>query len=113
MLTLLINLLITALVVFLCAKFMPGVTVKSFGWAFVVAIVLAVLNVLVTWLMTKLGLGPVGEGAIGFLIGLTLDTCLILLADKLMGSFSVQNWKWALAVAAVSMFVSAVLGGVL
>ena len=113
MLTLVINLLITALVVFLCAKFMPGVTVKSFGWAFVVAIVVAVLNVLVTWLMSLLGIGAVGSGVIGFCIGLAVDTCIILLADRLMDNFSVQNWKWALAVAAVSMLVSAVLGGVL
>lgn len=108
-----INLLITALVVFLCAKFMPGVTVKNFWWAIVVALVLAGLNVLVAWLMSLLGIGGVGEGVVGFIVGLLIDTCLLLLADRFIDNFKIDGWKWALAVAAVSMLVSAVLGGVL
>ncbi len=106
------NLLITALVVFLCAKFMPGVTVKNFWWAIVVALVLAGLNVLVTWLMKSLSIGDLGEGLIGFVIGLLIDTGLLLLADRLIDNFKIQNWKWAMFVAAVSMLVSSVLGGV-
>lgn len=108
-----LNLLITALVVFLCAKFMPGVTVKNFWWAIVVAIVLALLNVCVSWLMSLLSISSIGEGIIGFVVGLLIDTGLLILADKLLDNFSIQNWKWAMAVAAVSMLVSSIIGGVL
>lgn len=52
-----LNLLATALVIFLCAKFMPGVTVKNFWWAIVVALVIAGLNVLVGFLMSFINLG--------------------------------------------------------
>ena len=108
-----INLLITALVVFLCAKFMPGVSVKNFWWAIVVAIVLALLNVLVAWLLSLLSISNLGTGFIGFAVGLLIDTCVLLLADRLMDNFKIDNWKWALAVACVSALVSSILGGVL
>ncbi|MBR3566544.1 MAG: phage holin family protein [Paludibacteraceae bacterium] len=107
-----INLLITALVVFLCAKFMSGVTVKSFGWAIVVALVLACLNALVAWLFSGL-LEGVGGGVLGFVVGLLIDTGLIMLADKLMDNFKVDGFKSAIIMAAISMLVSSVLGGVL
>ena len=42
-----IRLLITAVVVVLLAQFLPGVAVASFGTAVIVAIVLALLNLIV------------------------------------------------------------------
>ncbi len=110
MLGFIINLLITALVVFLCAKYLPGISVKSYGWAIVVALVLALLNALVSWLLPLEGFGG---GIVAFAIGLLLDACLIWLADKFLDSFSVDGYKWCLILAAILALVSSVLGGVI
>ena len=40
----LINLLVTAVIVFLLANFLPGISVDGFGSSIIVVIVLAILN---------------------------------------------------------------------
>ncbi len=108
-----INLLITALVVFLCAKFLKGISVKSYWSACIVALVLAILNALAAWLLGMLGLPAWGSGLIAFAINLCINAGLIMLADKMLGGFKVDGFKWALVLALVCALVSAVLGGVI
>lgn len=103
-----VNMLITALVVFLCAKFFSGISVKSYGWACVVAIVLAVLNALVS----LIPIPGFGGGVVAFVVGLLVDACVIWLADKLLDSFYVDGYKWCLVLAAVLSLVSALIGGI-
>ena len=109
MLGFIINLLVTALIVFLCAKFLPGISVKSYGWACVVALVLAVLNALVS----LIPIGGFGGGVVAFVIGLLVDACLIWLADRFLNSFKVDGFKWCIILAAILALCSAVLGGVI
>ncbi len=101
-----VNLLITALVVFLCAKYLPGISVKSYGWAIVVALVIAVLNALVS----LLPIPGFGGGLVAFIVGLLIDAFVIWLADKLLDSFKVDGYKWCVILAAIMALVSAVLG---
>ena len=108
-----INLLITALVVFLCAKFLKGISVKSYWSACIVALVLAILNALAAWRVGFLGLPAWGSGLIAFAINLCINAGLIMLADKMLGGFKVDGFKWALVLALVCALVSAVLGGVI
>lgn len=108
-----INLLVTALVVFLCAKFMSGISVKSYGSACGVALVLAILNAITGWLLGLLGLPVWGCGLIAFAISMCINAGLIMLADNMLDSFKVKNFKWALALAVVCALVSSVIGGVI
>ena len=101
-----VNLLITALVVFLCAKYLPGISVKSYGWAIGVALVIAVLNALVS----LLPIPGFGGGLVAFIVGLLIDAFVIWLADKLLDSFKVDGYKWCVILAAIMALVSAVLG---
>ncbi|MBR1809929.1 MAG: phage holin family protein [Paludibacteraceae bacterium] len=113
MLGFIINLLITALVVFLCAKFLKGISVKGYWSACIVALVLAVLNALASWLLGLLGLPAWGSGLIAFCINMCINAGLIMLADKLLSGFKVDGFKWALCLALICALVSAVLGGVI
>ena len=113
MLGFIVNLLITALVVFLCAKLMKGISVKSYWSACIVALVLAVLNALASWLLGLLGLPAWGSGLIAFAITLCINAGLIMLADKMLSGFKVDGFKWALLLALICALVSAVLGGVI
>jgi putative membrane protein len=45
------NLLLLSLAVFIVARIMPNIRVKNFGTAIIVAIVFSVINILVGWLL--------------------------------------------------------------
>jgi putative membrane protein len=47
---------VAALVLMVSDRFVTGMTVSGFGGAFIAAIAIAVVNWLVTWLLTQLGL---------------------------------------------------------
>ena len=113
MLGFIINLLITALVVFLCAKFLKGISVKGYWSACIVALVLAVLNALASWLLGLLGLSAWGSGLIAFAVNMCVNAGSIVLADKLLKDFKVDGFKWALCLAVICALVSSILGGVI
>lgn len=98
-----INLLISALAVYLTAWLLPGVSVKSFWAALGVAVVIAVLNVLVKPLLTVLTI-PVTVLTLGLFL-FAIDAIIILLAGRLLDGFRVDGFWWALL---FSIIVSAV-----
>lgn len=110
--SIIINVLITALVVFVCAKIMKGVQVKGYWSACIVAIVLACLNALASWLLARLSLDKIFTGAIGFAINLCLNAAIIYIASGMLDSFQVKNYKWALGLALVCAFTSSLFGGI-
>ena len=94
MIHVLIHLIVTALAVLLTAKVIPGVRAKSFGGAFVFAVVLAVLNKLLfkvlvfftfPFILVSLGL---------FLI--VINAFLFWLADKIVDGVEVDGFGAAL-----------------
>ena len=113
LLSFIINLLITALVVFLCAKYLKGISVNGYKSACIVALVLAVLNALATWLMTLIGLPRWGSGLIAFAINMCINAGIIMLANKMLDNFSVKGFKWALILALICALVSSLIGGVI
>ncbi|MBQ8100092.1 MAG: phage holin family protein [Paludibacteraceae bacterium] len=108
-----INLLITALVVFLCAKYLKGISVNGYKSACIVALVLAVLNALASWLLGLLGMPSWGSGLIAFAVNMCINAGLIMLADKMLDGFKVDGFKWALVLALICALVSALVGGVI
>jgi putative membrane protein len=91
---LIIRILLTAVVVFLIAKFLPGVSVAGYGTAVVVALVLALLNLIVKPILVILTL-PVTILTLGLFL-LVINAIIILLADSFVSGFGVDGFWIAL-----------------
>lgn len=91
---LLINMLILTVAVLLASYLLPGVTVKSFWTALVVAIVLALLNTFVKPIMVFLTI-PFTIITFGLFL-LVINALIILLASAIVPNFKVDNFWWAL-----------------
>lgn len=104
-----INLLISALAVYLTAWLLPGISVKSFWSAIGVAFVIALLNVLVKPLLTLLTI-PVTVITLGLFL-LVIDAIIVLLAGKLLDGFRVDGFWWALLFSIIVSAVTSLLYG--
>ena len=102
-----IKLLISTIAVFVAAYLIPGVEVDSFMTAFIVAIVLGVLNVFVKPLLMFLTL-PITVLTLG-LFAFVINVGLILLAGYLVSGFTVSGVLAALLFGLVVSFVSSFL----
>lgn len=90
MLNVFLQVLISAVSVFLAAKIVPGVRVRSFGSALIFAVVLAVLDKLLFKLLVILGL-PLVLVSFGLFI-LIINAFLFWLADKLVDGVEVDGF---------------------
>lgn len=90
--TIILNLLLTALALFVSARLCPGVSINSFGSAIVVAIVMALVNMFIKPLLLLLSI-PVTVLTLGLFI-LVIDTLLIMLVSYMVSSFHVNGF-WA------------------
>lgn len=102
-----IRLLMTAIVVFLLASFLPGVTVASYGTAVIVAIVLALLNLIVKPVLVLLTL-PVTVITFGLFL-LVINAAMILLVDAFISGFSVDGFWVALIFSLLLSLVQSIL----
>lgn len=91
---LLIRLLINALAVFIIAHLLGGVEVNGYVGAIIVALVLAILNLLVKPILIIFTL-PVTILTLGLFL-LVINALIILLADKLIDGFGVNGFWTAL-----------------
>ena len=105
--SLIVNLLISALAVYFTAWMLPGITVKSYWAAVGVALVIAVLNVLVKPLLVLLTI-PVTALTLGLFL-LVIDAIIVLLAGKLLSSFQVDGFWWALLFSVIVSVVTNLL----
>ena len=94
-------------------RVLPGVDVKSFWGALLVAVIVSALNAVIPPVLAalKLPLTPV----LGFLLVLIADAAILLATDALTdGILTVDNFGWALlaslVVAAVSVVLAVLLG---
>jgi putative membrane protein len=85
-----VKLVLTALAVIIIAKFLPGVSLDdSLTTPLIVALVLAILNVLIKPLLIILTL-PITILTLGLFL-LVVNALIILLADKLIDGFGVSS----------------------
>ncbi|WP_274475044.1 phage holin family protein [Mangrovimonas aestuarii] len=91
---LIIKLLLTALAVVVLARILPGVQVEAYSTAIIVAVVLALLNVIVKPLLVLFTL-PATILTLGLFL-FVINAVIILLADKLVDGFGVASFWWAL-----------------
>ncbi|MDR6196995.1 phage holin family protein [Siphonobacter sp. SORGH_AS_0500] len=105
---LIVRLLINAVVVYLVASFLPGVSVAGFGTALIVAVVLALLNTFVKPILQILSL-PITILTLGLFL-LVINILIIKLAAALVDGFYVENWLIALIFSFIVSLVSSALG---
>ena len=86
------QLLLSAVVVFLLSWLLPGVEVVGYGSAILVALVIAILQMVVKPILVIFTL-PITILTLGLLV---INALLILLADAIVPGFSVANFWWAL-----------------
>jgi len=97
--------------ILLLTRLLPSVRVKSIGSAIVVAIVFSVLNVLLGWFIRAVLFVPAlfTLGLLFFFIPWIVNTVLLWLTDKLIGSFTIDTLGGLLATAAAITLVNGLL----
>jgi putative membrane protein len=90
-----IRFLLTGLAVMLTAYLLPGVSVTNYFTALIVALVLAVANILVKPILIVLTI-PITVLTLGLFL-LVINAIIILLADYFVDGFQVDGFWWALA----------------
>jgi len=103
----LIRLLVTALAAMLSAYVLPGVSIKDFTTALILALVLAILNLLVKPILIILTL-PATILTLGLFL-LVINAVIILLASNLVKGFKVDGFFWALIFSLVLTVVSSIM----
>ncbi len=92
-----VNILILSVAVFLVAKFLPGIQIKNFGTAIIVAIVYSVINFLVGWLLVFLAL-PFIIITLG-LFKFVINAFLLWVTDKMIDDFEIKDFLTTLIAA--------------
>lgn len=105
--TLLLSWLVLAAAVWLTAAVLPGVHVKSFGSAVLVAALIGVLNFLLGWLLfavfTVATLGI--AWLLAFVTRWIINAIILKVADAMTDRLTVDSFGWALA---ASLMMSAI-----
>jgi len=101
--SMLITWLVLALSVWITALIVPGISVKGFSGAIVVAAIFGILNWAIGWLLfVMIGLGTLG---VGFLLAFLTRWIVTALLLKLTSAFTerifIRNFGWAFLAAMV------------
>jgi putative membrane protein len=86
----LINILILSVAVFLVANFFPGIRIKNFMTAVIVAIVYSTINFLIGWLLVLISL-PFLIITFG-LFKLVINAALLWATDKMIEDFEIKDF---------------------
>ena len=106
----LIRTLIIAAIAYAAARILSGVSVKNFTSAIILAVVLALLNATVGWLLSVFAtpIDFLSFGLFSGLIALIINAIVIKIADHLLDGFQTKNFWWALGFALILSFVTGV-----
>lgn len=103
-----LQILISSVAVYFTAWLLPGISVKSYGSAILVAIVLGVLNAILKPVLQLLSL-PITVLTLGLFL-FVINALVIMLASWILGSnFHVNNFWWALLFSIIVSLVSGIL----
>lgn len=103
----LINILVSAIAVFVTAQILPGIHLTNFGTALVVAIVLGFINAFIRPLIFLLTL-PINILTLG-LFTFVIIGCLVLLVSAIVPGFTVNGFWWAVAFSLVLTLINSFL----
>ena len=107
---LLIKLIISALAVFAASYLLPGVDVESFTTAIIVALVLAVLNLLLKPLLIILTI-PITILTLGLFL-LVINAIIVLVCAELVDGFKVDGFIYALLFSLVISLITSLMEGI-
>lgn len=107
---LLLRLLVTAVVAYFLAQILPGIQFDGFGGAIIFAIVLGILNLVVTPILKILGL-PLTILTLG-LFSLVINALVILIADYFIDSMNVDGFLWAFIFSIALSLITSLLNGI-
>ncbi len=108
---LLFRIILMAVVAFLAARLLPGVTIDTATTAILVALVLALLNAFLKPILVALTI-PITIITLGLFL-LIIDMLIILLAARIVPGFSVDGWLTALLFGLIMALISYLLDLVL
>jgi len=107
-----LQIIISSVAVYFTAWLLPGISVKGFGSAILVAIVLGILNAIVKPILQFLSF-PITIITLGLFL-LVINTVIVLLASWIMGSgFHVENFWWALLFSIIMSIVASLLSSII
>ena len=106
----LIRLLITALVAYLLPYVLKGIHFDGFSTALIFAIVLGVLNLIVTPILKILGL-PLTILTLG-LFSLVINAAVVLLADHFIEGMTIDGFWWAFIFSIALSILTSLLSGI-
>lgn len=101
------NLILSSVVVFVTASLLPGVFIRGFGTAVVVAVILGLLNSLIRPILFILTL-PVNILTLG-LFTFVIMGFMVWLTSQIVPGFEIQNFWWCILFA----IILAVLNGII
>lgn len=107
---LILQIIISSIAVYFTAWLLPGISVKSFGSAVLVAIVLGILNVVLKPVLQFLSF-PITILTLGLFL-LVINTVIILIASAIIQNFHVENFWWALLFSIIMSIVVSILESV-
>ena len=94
MVAILLNWIVSAMVIFSVAYILPGIHIADFTTAFVVALVLGIINAILKPVLLMLTL-PINILTLG-LFTFILNAILILLVGSIVPGFKIDGFLWAL-----------------
>lgn len=106
---LIIRLIINTIAVFAAANLLPGVHVKNFTTSVIVAIVLAVLNLIIKPILVILTI-PITILTLGLFL-LVINALIVLLCAELVEGFQVDGILYALLFSLVVSLISGLMSG--
>jgi putative membrane protein len=99
----LVYLLVSAVVIAIVGRMGLGLSVKSFGSAFMAALVIAIVGALAAWLLSLLGISLAG-GLWAAIINLVVAAVVLMVSDKFLPNVEVHGFMGAI-IAAVAIGV--------
>ena len=107
---LIIRLLLTAVVAFFLTKILSGVHFEGFSTAIVFAIVLGILNLIVSPILKILGL-PLTILTLG-LFSLVINALVILIADYFIDGMTIDGFWWAFIFSIALSLITSLVNGI-
>jgi putative membrane protein len=111
MIQIIIKILILSVSIFLIAKLLPGIRVKSFRTAIGVAVVYSIINFLVGWILKLLAL-PLILITFGLFI-FVINATLLWITDKLIDDFEIDGFGLTILAAFLITIVNSILDWIL
>lgn len=107
---LIIRFLVTAVVAFFLTKILSGVHFEGFSTAIVFAIVLGILNLIVSPVLKILGL-PLTIITLG-LFSLVINALVILIADYFIDGMTIDGFWWAFIFSIALSLITSLVNGI-